>query len=168
MNPALTMPQNPTESPALVAAFARKSSLFQRPAFYWIAGLSLALAFIVFVRYRATEYDRQLHAAAEVLRLQYEIDKLAAREAKIREAILRGEVTYGMSEYQVIQSLGHPDTENIGPEVWPEYRDLGAVQMWAYPRGFILFDVDNRVMGFTKGGMVYWLPQPGAKQQSTK
>jgi hypothetical protein len=77
-------------------------------------------------------------------------------------------VTYGMSEYQVIQSLGHPDTENIGPEVWPEYRDLGAVQMWAYPRGFILFDVDSRVMGWTKDGRVYWIPQPGAKEQGSK
>jgi uncharacterized membrane protein len=172
MNPALTMPQNPTESPALVAAFARKSSLFQRPAFYWIAGLSLALTFVVFMRYRAAEYNRQLAAAAEVLRLQYEIDKIEAREAaaqaKLREAILRGEVTYGMTEYQVIQAKGHPDNHEIGSGVFPGYRDKGAVQMWQYDDQMILFGVDNRVMGFTKGDMVYWLPQPGAKQQSTK
>jgi hypothetical protein len=153
------------QSSVLAAAFARKPPLFKRPAFLWTAGLSLVLAFVGFARYRAVEYDRQLHAAAEVLRLQYEIDKLAAQEAKIREAILRGEVTYGMSAYQVLQAKGHPDYQEIGPSVFPNYRDIGAVQMWIFDDQTVLFDVDNRVMGWAKGGKVYWLPQPGAKEQ---
>jgi hypothetical protein len=171
MSLTLTMPQSPTESPALAAAFARKQPLFKQPAFLWIIGLSLAVAFAGFVRYRQIQYDRNVVAVAEVLRLQREIDVIRASETKIREAILRGEVVYGMSKYEVLQAKGHPDYRGIGPTVWPTYRDKGAVQTWSYDNpaennmDVIMFDVEDRVMGFTKGDKVYWLRQAGAKDQ---
>lgn len=61
-----------------------------------------------------------------------------------------------MSQYQVLQSLGHPDRRRLGPEIFQDQREKGVVERWDYEShpqySSVLFDIDGVVMGWQKLG----------------